>query len=78
MKPVCRKSRFVCGASALALFKSNLIPIRSDEPRRMRFWEAIEGVFLSRAFSGALAAVMLALTVRRLAGEGRDQHALAS
>lgn len=41
--------------------KSDIIPFREEQPRKIWFWQAIEGVFLSRAFSGALAAVMVVL-----------------
>lgn len=41
--------------------KSDLLPFRNEEPRKIWFWQAIEGVFLSRAFSGALATVMVVL-----------------
>jgi len=41
--------------------KSDLLPFRNEEPRRIWFWQAVEGIFLSRAFSGALATVMVVL-----------------
>ncbi len=43
--------------------KSNIEPLADEQPKRIWFWQAIEGVFLSRAFSGALAAMMVVLFV---------------
>lgn len=47
--------------------KSNLTALEDDGARKkIWFWQAIEGVFLSRAFSGALAVMMLVLFVGTL------------
>ena len=43
--------------------KSNITPLDDEREKRIWVWQAIEGIFLSRAFSGALAVLMLVLFV---------------
>lgn len=46
--------------------RHTLPPVQVEPPRRRWLWQAVEGVFLSRAFSGALALVMATLFVSTL------------
>ncbi len=52
--------------------KQDLLPIPEEQPQRIWLWQAIEGLFLSKAFSRAVAVAMVLLLVSTMDVPWRD------